>query len=98
MDRQEALKLAIRCARDSMPPLRLAIIDDLAEHPNSTPSDVRRRVNKPHSTVDRQLEALHMLGVTEVLEAPYGEKTRWYYSLVEDIDPTAIDPKLASIR
>ena len=33
MDRADALRLAIRCARDSMPPLRLAIIDDLAAHP-----------------------------------------------------------------
>ena len=34
MDRTDALRLAIRCARDSMPPLRLAIIDDLSEHPD----------------------------------------------------------------
>ena len=31
MDRADALRLAIRCARDSMPPLRLAIIDDLSK-------------------------------------------------------------------
>ena len=30
MDRRTALRLAIRCARDSVPPLRLALIDDLA--------------------------------------------------------------------
>ena len=33
MNRGNALRLAIRCARDSMPPLRLAIIDDLSAHP-----------------------------------------------------------------
>jgi hypothetical protein len=68
MDRHKALRLAIRCARDSMPPLRLAIIDDLASNPGSTTSDVRHRINKPWSTVDRQLQALHMLGVLDVLE------------------------------
>ena len=31
MDRDDALRLAIRCARDSMPPLRLPIIDDRGE-------------------------------------------------------------------
>ena len=36
MDRATARPLAIRCARDSMPPLRLAIIDDLAAHPGTT--------------------------------------------------------------
>ena len=32
---QDALRLAIRCARDSMPPLRLAILDDVAVHPDT---------------------------------------------------------------
>ena len=48
MDRADALRLAIRCARDSMPPLRLAIIDDRREVPrHSTPTEVRRRLDKP---------------------------------------------------
>ena len=33
MDRIDAVRLAVRCARDSMPPLRLAIIDDVANNP-----------------------------------------------------------------
>jgi hypothetical protein len=94
MDRTDALRLAIRCARDSMPPLRLLIIDDLANHPHCTASEVRKRINKPRATVDRQLQALHMLGVCECDEMPYGdEKTRWYYSLAPDIAPGALDPK-----
>jgi hypothetical protein len=92
IERHEALRLAIRCARDSMPPLRLKVIDDLARDPGSTTGDVRRRVNKPWHTVDRQLQALHMLGVLDVVEDTYGEKTRWHYSLVVDIDPKALDP------
>src|SRR5262245_48757829 len=31
LDRTDAIRLVIRCARASMPPLRLAIIDDLAD-------------------------------------------------------------------
>ena len=93
MDRRQALRLAIRCARDSMPPLRLAVIDDLAANPGSTTSDVRRRINKPWSTADRQLQALHMLSVLDVIEDAYGEKTRWHYSLASGIDPKALDPE-----
>jgi hypothetical protein len=94
MDRTDALRLAVRCARDSMPPMRLAIIDDLAKHPDSTASDVRRRIKKPRATVDRQLQALHMLGICDCDEEPYGEdKIRWYYSLVPGISPDALDPK-----
>ena len=67
------MRLAIRCARDSMPPLRLAIVDDLAEHPDSTTAEIRKRVNKPRATVDRQLQALHILEVLDVDE----EETEW---------------------
>ena len=96
MDRGEALRLAIRCARDSMPPLRLAIIDDLAAHPHSSTGEIRRRVDKPRNTVDRQLQALHMLGVLAVDEVEYGSqdgRSRWFYSLAAGIDPTTLDPK-----
>jgi hypothetical protein len=94
--RSEAMRLAIRVARDSMPPLRRAIVDDLAEHPASTAGDVRRRIGKPRTTVDRQMQALHMLGVLEVEELPgtFGNKevTRWLYSLADGIDPRSLDP------
>ena len=91
MDRADALRLAIRCARDSMPPLRLAIIDDVAHNPHSSTQEVRRRIDKPRTTVDRQLQALHMLGVLTCDEQPYSdrfgnEKSRWFYSLADDID------------
>jgi hypothetical protein len=90
--RDEALRLAIRCARDSMPPLRLAIVDDVAAYPRSTPSDVRRRLNRPWRTIDRQMQALHMLEVLDVEEEEYGDsgKTRWHYSLAEGVDPDAL--------
>ncbi|MFP3471957.1 hypothetical protein R0J90_18080, partial [Micrococcus sp. SIMBA_144] len=61
MDRREAMRLAVRCARDSMPPLRLAILDDVAAHPGASTAEVRKRVGKPRATVDRELQALHML-------------------------------------
>jgi hypothetical protein len=94
LDRQEALRLAIRCARDSMPPLRLAILDDVAANPHTATKDVRRRLGKPRATVDRQLQALQMLRVlvcdeeeTEQFGKPV---TIWRYRLASGIDPDVL--------
>lgn len=96
LNRAAALRLAIRCARDSMPPLRLGILLDVADHPDTTVRDVRRRLDKPRATVDRQLQALHMLNVlacTEQEETYRGRDiTLWRYRLADGIDLTALDP------
>lgn len=47
----------------------LAMIDDVAANPRSLVGAVRKRVNKPHNTVDRELAALYMLGVFECEDA-----------------------------
>ncbi len=97
LQRDDALRLAIRCARDSMPPMRLAILDDVATFPDSSTADVRKRLGKPRATVDRQLQALHMLGVLAVAEeqTEWAGKpaTRWTYCLAEGIDPHALNAK-----
>jgi hypothetical protein len=87
MDRTAALRLAVRCARDSMPPLRLAILEDVAAQPGSRTKDIRYRLNKPYTTVDRQLQALHMLGVLDCDEVEDEAKQRssWYYSVAKNI-------------
>jgi hypothetical protein len=97
MDRAAALRLAIRCARDSMPPLRLAILDDVARHPQTATRDVRRRLGKPRATVDRQLQALQMLGVLACDEedtmSAGRPATLWRYRLAPGIDPGVLDPE-----
>ena len=92
MSRDAAMRLAIRCARDSMPPLRLAIIDYLAVHAGSPTTEVRKGIGKPRTTVDRQLQALHMLGAVVCVEEEVvlKDKTIWRYSLSDDIDPTTL--------
>lgn len=91
MQRPYALRLAIRCARDSMPPLRLDILQDIAEHPASTPTEVRRRLDKPRATADRQLQSLHILGILQLDEAEREDgKTTWRYSLADGIDPNTL--------
>jgi hypothetical protein len=68
MSRKEAMRLAIRCARDSIPPLRLEILLDVASHERSRPADVRKRLKKPWTTTRRELEALQMLGLLDCEE------------------------------
>ena len=95
MSRKRAMALAVRCARDSVPPLRLNILLDIAAHPGSRPGDVRRRISKPWTTVKRELEALHMLGLVQcdeenVITQSLQEKTVWHYSLAERFDRTTL--------
>ncbi len=90
MDRDAALRLALRCARDSMPPLRLQIIEDVAAHPYSPTREVRKRLGKPRTTIDRQLQALEMLGVLEMEEVAgwhAGKSVNvWHYTIAKGID------------
>ncbi|MEV5689918.1 hypothetical protein [Micromonospora globbae] len=88
MPRDRALSTAVRVAGDSMPPLRLAILADLLDNPHSTTTEVRKRLQKPHNTVDRELQALHLLGLLE----QHQEEGRqgWRYVLSGEVDQTAL--------
>ncbi len=86
MSPTRALNASVRAAGDSMPPLRLAILADLAAHPGSRTSDVRIRLQRPRSTVDRELQALHILGLLVVGDDPGG----WRYWLAEKVDETVL--------
>jgi hypothetical protein len=59
---KEAMDLARRCARDTIPPLRRKILRDVANNPKSRPLEVARRIHRPRTTVRREMEALHVLG------------------------------------
>jgi hypothetical protein len=91
MTRVDAMRLALRCARDSMPPLRLAILGDLAKYPASTLTEVRRRVDHPRMTVDRQLQSLHALRLLTQGESVTPLGTKWVYSLASGINPVVLD-------
>jgi hypothetical protein len=93
--RQKAMALAVRCARDSIPPLRLEIMLDVAAHPDAQVGEVRRRIDKPWMTVRREMEALNMLGILSCDEKTEttgeGEddaktKTKWHYRLNASFD------------
>ena len=63
LSRQQGMQLAIRCARDSIPPLRLEIMLDVANNPDSKAGEIHKRVKKPFRTVKRAIDTLVMLGV-----------------------------------
>jgi Bifunctional DNA primase/polymerase, N-terminal len=89
MGRQAALRLALRCAADSVPQLRIEILLDLAGNPRCRAIDVSRNITKPYRTVRRELEALHMLGLLRCDEEQSlidETKTVWRYSLAAGFD------------
>jgi hypothetical protein len=89
MRREAAMRLAMRCARDSFPPLRSEILLDLAGNPESRAVDVSKRIVKPYRTARRELEALHTLGLLRCDEEQSvidETKTIWRYSLADEFD------------
>lgn len=81
MSHDRALRLALRAARDSLPPMRLACLVDVYRNPESLVSDVRKRLQKPRTSVDRELQALHQLGLLILDEVAVGMRTEWRYTL-----------------
>src|SRR5262249_12799904 len=85
-----AMRLAIRCARDSIAPLRRNILLDVAAHPRARSREVADRISRPHPTIRRELQGLNMLGVLHCdrTHAVQGgrEHTFEYYSLALALD------------
>lgn len=65
MSRERAMRLAVRCARDTIPPLRLKILFDLQLKGPSRANWVRQRINRPLPTVQRELVALNLIGLVK---------------------------------
>jgi hypothetical protein len=91
VSKTEAMRLAIRCARDSIPPLRREILLDIAAHPESQPPEVHRRIGRPRNTVRRELEALYMLRLLQCDEEDEEQengriRTTLHYSLGDNFD------------
>jgi hypothetical protein len=99
MSRAKALRLVLRCARDSMPQLRLLVLSDVAKNPNAPVIDIRRRLQTPRVTIDRTLQALHILGLltcreTEVERAGKAVQVR-HYSVADGIALSALFPEMS---
>ena len=90
MTPEDAVRLVMRCARDSMPQTRLMVLLDLLGNGESRVIDMRRRLQQPRMTVDRTLQTLHVLGLLKCREE---EETRGYkqvqirhYRLADEVD------------
>src|SRR5262249_14945358 len=55
LPRKAGMRLAIRCARDSIPPLRRELLLDVVNSRNTRAGDIQKRIRKPWRTVKRQL-------------------------------------------
>jgi len=85
-----AMQLAIRCARDSVVPLRRKLLLDIAAHPDTRSRDVARRIARPRMTVQRELLALSVLGALscDEVDVMHGGRERVLakYSLAPALD------------
>jgi hypothetical protein len=91
LGRTPALNLALRCARDSIPPIRLAVLQDLTEHDieDCRASAIAKRLSKPWSTIRRTLDALYVL---ELVVRTGGGQNSERFALAADTDLTALRP------
>jgi hypothetical protein len=90
MTRGEAMGAVERVAADTMPPLRLRVLADVASNPISATATVVARLQLPRKTVDRVLQELHLLELLVVTELKYGQSVRWAYSLADDEDAATL--------
>ncbi|MDO0976956.1 ArsR family transcriptional regulator [Mycolicibacterium frederiksbergense] len=87
MQREDAMRLALRCALDSIPPLRLKLLRHLAKLTSSAlVAEVVKAVQHPRNTVDRELQCLQLLGLAEIHYEEYSNRRgeaseRWRYGL-----------------
>jgi len=70
IERTDAMALALRCARDSIPPIRLSVLKDLDANDieECRVTDIAQRLRKPWTTVKRTLEALYVLELVNRVE------------------------------
>ncbi len=95
IDEPHMINLALRVAADSMPPLRLLVLRDVAENTYARTTDVAKRVQRPRQSVDRVLQELHILGVLSVETVDDGKG--WRYQLAEHIDIKCLDRRHESV-
>ena len=76
IDRGPAMALALRCARDSIPPIRLSVLRDLAANDveDCRVYAIADRLRRPWMTIWRTLEALYVLGLVNHVQLGQGQR------------------------
>jgi hypothetical protein len=89
-----ARRIMLRVARDSLPPMRRIVLARLLKMGDyATTAEIARRVSKPRTSVDQQLQALVSLGLAQLDQGPDangegGEPWRW--RLADSVDQEAL--------
>lgn len=94
MSRERAREVALRVARDSLPPMRALVLADVLGHPATPTADVVKRVQRPRTSVDRTLQELHLIELVEVTSGPVAN--RWYYEVAAGVDLVALKQLLTT--
>jgi hypothetical protein len=94
----EALNVALRVAHDSVPPRRLELLTAVEQNPGRTYTALARLAGLPRSTVRREMDALHILGLvcidTEEWANRHGEEgQKWLYTLAAGHSVTVLDQR-----
>lgn len=67
LNNQAGRRIVIRVARDTLPPMRRIVLARLLKDRGyATSGEIARRVNKPRTSVDQQLQALVSLGLAKL--------------------------------
>jgi predicted transcriptional regulator len=78
-----------------MPPLRLAVLHAVRERPDDSSHGLRRYLDRPRTTVEQTLQALHALGLVNLdeIEETHGGNLRTVarYRLAESVNTDALD-------
>jgi hypothetical protein len=94
IETDDAMRLATRVAKDSLEPLRLVLLLDIARNPGSNPDNVHTRTTKPLTTVKNTLVAMHTLGLLACREQEerHGSRTFVvpYYWIAPEVNQAAL--------
>ena len=75
---QSDFETVVRVAEDCLPPNRIAVLNALRPHCSPVgPSEVEKATGLPHSTVNRALEDLRVLGAVESTPGPGVHTHTW---------------------
>ena len=88
MSQERALEAALRVARDSIPPDRLTLLEYVRENPGTSTRGAAKGTHRAHTSTDRALGALELIGLIEKDDAP---NQAWAWSLSDMTDMRAYD-------
>lgn len=96
MGQERAVEAALRVARDSIPPARLAVLEHIRANPGLTSRKVAKGIGRPSTTTDRVIQSLHLIGLIdkdeeETYRRDGSQGTSWLWSITDMADVSGYD-------